>query len=58
MRRDIWIFLFALGGALFTWPIMSIFRNSLPWYLFLAWLGFIVLTFLATIISEKEEGGG
>jgi hypothetical protein len=58
MKRDIWIFLFALGIILFSWPIMSIFRYGLSKYLFLAWFIFIALIFIATIYKSKSNDGG
>jgi len=56
MKRDIWIFLFALGVLFFNWPIMSIFQENLVFSLFIIWLVFIVLMFIASI-REGEDGG-
>jgi hypothetical protein len=58
MRRDVWIFLFVLGALFFSWPIMSIFENSLVISLFIIWLLFIVCIFITSIFSEREDGGG
>jgi len=58
MRRDIWIFLFFIGLLLFSWPFLSIFKDSLPIYLFAGWFIFIVLIFIASIFSEREDSGG
>jgi hypothetical protein len=58
MKRDIWIALFFLGLLLFGWPLLSIFLNNLPYYLFIAWFVFIALIFLASRSSEREDGGG
>jgi hypothetical protein len=58
MRRDVWIFLFVLGALFFSWPIMSIFENSLVLSLFVIWLLFIVCIFITSIFSEREDGGG
>jgi hypothetical protein len=58
MKRDIWIALFFLGLLLFGWPLLNIFHESLPYYLFIAWLVFIGLIFLASRSAEREEGGG
>ncbi len=58
MRRDIWIFLFSIGLLLFNWPLLSIFKYSMATYLFVIWLLFIVLIFVASIFSEREDGGG
>lgn len=58
MRRDVWIFLFVLGVLFFSWPIMSIFENSLVSSLFVIWLLFIVCIFITSIFSEREDGGG
>lgn len=55
MSKDIWVFLFGLGLALFSWPIMSIFRGRLIPYLFLAWLLFIGLLWIA-ITFERDKG--
>jgi len=57
MRRDIGVFLFALGLAFFSWPLMGIFKDSLILYLSTVWFVFIALLVIATIISEKEEDG-
>lgn len=58
MRRDIWIFLFFIGILLFSWPFLSIFKDILPIYLFAGWFIFIVLIFIASIFSEREDSGG
>jgi hypothetical protein len=58
MKRDIWIALFLLGLLLFGWPLLNIFHDSLVYYLFTTWFIFIVLIFLASRSSEREEGGG
>jgi len=57
MRRDVWFFLFFIGILLFGWPLMSIFRSGLATYLFVIWLLFIVLIYLATKVTEREDGG-
>ena len=57
MRRDVWIFLLALGVLFFTWPIMSIFKDSLAIYLFVIWLIFILLILVTTIFSQREDDG-
>ena len=57
MRRDVWIFLLALGVVLFTWPIMSIFKDSLAIYLFVIWLVFILLILVTSIFSQREDDG-
>jgi hypothetical protein len=56
MRKDVWIFLFAIGVLLFSWPIMSIFRDGLPTYLFVIWLVFILLIFVTSIVSKRKGG--
>jgi len=58
MRRDKWLFLFALGVLFFSWPIMSIFKDWLVLSLFIIWFVFIVLIFITSILSEREDGGG
>lgn len=57
MRRDVWIFLLALGVLFFTWPLMSIFKDGLAAYLFVGWFVFILLTFVASVFSDREDGG-
>jgi hypothetical protein len=57
-RRDIWIFIFALGAVLFSWPFLSLFRYALGMYLFIAWLLFITLIFMTTVFSDKGGNGG
>ena len=56
MKRDIWVVLFSLGVLLFSWPFLFIFRDSLTYYLFIIWLVFIGLIFLAST-SNSEDGG-
>jgi hypothetical protein len=58
MRRDVWIFLFAVGVLLFTWPVLSIFNDNLAAYLFVVWFIFILLIFITSIFSEREDGDG
>jgi hypothetical protein len=58
MKREIWLFLFIIGFLFFSWPLMSIFKDSLAISLFVIWLVFIILIFVTSIISEKEDGGG
>ena len=58
MKREIWLFLFLIGFLFFSWPLMSIFKDSLAISLFIIWLVFIILIFVTSIISEKEDGGG
>ena len=55
MRRDIWIFLFALGVLFFSWPLMTIFRDNLVVSLFVIWLVFIMLLLIASLVSERED---
>jgi hypothetical protein len=57
MKRDIWVFLFGLGVLLFGGPFLTIFRDSLTYYLFISWIVFIGLIFLASNYSKKEDGG-
>jgi hypothetical protein len=58
VRRDIWIFFTVIGILLFSWPIMSIFRDSLTTYLFVIWIIFIALIFVISLFSEREDGNG
>ncbi len=58
MRKDIWYFIFALGVLLFTWPILSIFKDSLPAYFFIIWIVYIIIIFVTSKSSEREDGGG
>jgi hypothetical protein len=58
VRRDIWIFFTVIGILLFSWPIMSIFRDSLTTYLFVIWIIFIALIFVISPFSEREDGNG
>jgi len=57
MKRDIWMLLFVIGLLFFSWPIMSIFKDSLATSLFIVWLTFIVLIFIIAHFSERENGG-
>jgi len=58
MSRDISIFLFIFGIILFSWPLLSIFKYNLSYYLFLAWLIFIVLVLIATAVKKNGNSGG
>lgn len=58
MKKDIWFALFALGALFFSWPLMSIFRDSMATALFIVWLVFIILIFITSVFSEREDGGG
>ena len=57
MKRDIWILLFVIGLLFFSWPIMSIFKNSLATSLFIIWFVFIALMALFAHFLEREDGG-
>jgi hypothetical protein len=57
MKRDIWVFLFCIGLFLFGWPFLAIFRDGLAYYLFIVWIAFIGLIFLASNYSKREDGG-
>ena len=57
MKRDIWIFLFGMGMLLFGWPFLLIFKNNLILYLFVAWIIFIGLIYLASKYPKREDGG-
>ena len=57
MKRDIWIFLFLLGILLFTWPVLTIFRDHLALYLFGSWALFIALIYLASLYARRGDGG-
>ncbi len=46
-----------MGILLFGWPLMSIFRYDLATYLFVIWLLFILLIFVFTKVTEREDGG-
>ena len=56
MKPDIWISLFSLGLLLFSGPFLHIFRDSLTYYLFIAWIVFIGFIFLASHSSKREDG--
>ena len=58
MTRDVWFFLFFLGALLFGWPLISIFKSGLAAYLVIVWIVFIALILVASILPEREDGGG
>jgi hypothetical protein len=58
MQRDVWIFLLVIGVLFFSWPILSIFKDSLAIYLFVIWFVFIALIFVVSVFSKREDGGG
>lgn len=55
-KNEIWVFLFAIGAMLFSWPLMSIFKDDLIPYLFVVWLLFIAITAVTSIFSERDGG--
>jgi len=57
MKRDIWILLFVVGLLFFSWPILSIFKDSLATSLFIIWLVFIVLINIISHFPERQDGG-
>lgn len=57
MKPDLLIFLFFIGFTIFNWPFLMIFGHHLETYLFLAWILFIGLIFLASFQSERDDGG-
>jgi hypothetical protein len=52
--KELWLFLFLLGTLLFNWPFLSIFRLSLPFYLFGLWGVFILVI---RILIRKSNNG-
>lgn len=56
MRSDVLICLFIAGALFFSWPLMSIFKDNLVVSLFIVWLIFIILIFMTSIFSEREDG--
>lgn len=58
MRRDLSIFLFFIGLFFFGWPILSIFNDGMAFYLFTAWLLFIVFIYIAATFSQREDNNG
>jgi hypothetical protein len=57
MKPDLLVFLFFVGFIIFNWPFLMIFSHHLDTYLFLAWILFIGLIFLASFRSERDDGG-
>jgi hypothetical protein len=58
MKKEIWVFLFLLGVFLFSWPLISIFKDNMVGSLFTLWFAFIILIFITSVFSEREDGGG
>jgi hypothetical protein len=52
--KDLFVFLFVLAGLLLNWPFLSIFKISLPYYLFGMWAGIIFL--IGIIVSVRTKG--
>jgi len=57
MRRDVLLFLFFIGILVFNGPFLVIFSHNLASFLFLSWILFIGLIFVASFRSEREDGG-
>ncbi|OGW29128.1 MAG: hypothetical protein A2X59_11500 [Nitrospirae bacterium GWC2_42_7] len=55
--KELWIFLFLIGLLLFNWPLLFIFRISLPLYLFIVWGLFIITVglFINTTLKKKAK---
>lgn len=53
MNKEVWFFIFFLGMLFFNWPVLEIFRLSLPYYFFSAWAIFIAIIFLLINIRKK-----
>lgn len=54
MNKEIWLFIFFLGLLFFNWPVLEIFRLSLPYYLFSVWVVFIAVTGLLITLKGKK----
>lgn len=54
-NRDTWILAFLLGVLCFNWPLLDIFRDHLPVYLFAAWSVFILIIALLAGKSYKNK---
>ena len=52
--KDLFVFLFVLGGLLLNWPFLVIFEVTLPYYLFGMW-GVLILL-IGVVISVKTRG--
>ncbi|MBI5190912.1 MAG: hypothetical protein HZA22_09575 [Nitrospirae bacterium] len=56
--KELWIFLFVVGAVALDWPLLAIFRDSLPAYLFAAWLALIAALYLLSKRAAREGEGG
>lgn len=55
LMKEILLFVFFLGVLFFNWPILEIFRLSLPYYFFSVWAIFIAVTGLLMAFSKKGK---
>lgn len=51
--KEKWIFTFALGALALGWPMLKVFENALPHYLFGVWG---VIMFVAWLLSRGGRG--
>ncbi|MDA8169531.1 MAG: hypothetical protein M0Z59_07520 [Nitrospiraceae bacterium] len=56
-NREFWPFLFFLGLLFFNWPFMSIFKDVLPYYVFIVWGLFIIIIGLSIRLRKRKKGG-
>jgi len=52
-NTEIWVFIFSLGLLGMNWPFLEIFYTSVAFYLFAAWIIFIMLVAFS---AHKREG--
>lgn len=55
-NKEVWPFVFLLGLLFFNWPLMDLFGSVLPYYLYSAWVLFILgIGLLATVKGRAEK---
>lgn len=57
-NKEVWLFIFLVGLLLFNWPLIDLFEAVLPYYLYAAWVLFILgLGLLSTLRGRAEKNG-
>jgi len=57
-NKEAWLFIFLIGLLLFHWPMIDLFEAVLPYYLYGAWLLFILALGLLTTLRGRADKDG
>ena len=54
-NKEVWPFIYLVGLLLFNWPLMDLFDAILPYYLYAAWVLFILALGLLTTLRGRSD---